>query len=438
LSYRRADSTETVTRLYDRLVYAFGTESVFKDVDSLQRGDDFPTVLRDWVSSCDVFLAVMGQKWLTVQDEAGRRRIDSPNDWVRQETLLALERGNNCVVIPTFVDGASMPRREAFPTELVSLADRDAQTLHDDVSNLITSLRVRFGIAPKAGINANIAHRSLVEMITEEKYDAARDIIVALRAQGNVPAHLGLDAIEKKLYAIFAEEQREADYRSLVRNARLVDKGFLTSDDLIAGLEAFWQIHNIPVMYDPENLIRYGKPTNVSHSLPTINNEMLLATSLENNENSTNRNVSLALVYAPEDRKFQAELSEYLVPLVRSEKFENISAFEILPGAKWNEYEASILMEANIILLLVSIDFISSEFIYFKELKEAVNRHRANKARVVPVIIRPCDWSLEIYGTLPSLPKDGQPIVSNRRNNRDDAYVDIVLAISQLAKENWS
>src|SRR6266498_3014482 len=129
ISYRRADSAETTNRLYDRLAYAFGRENVFKDVDSLQRGDDFPDVLRNAVQECAVFLSIIGQRWLMVQDEAGRRRLDNPKDWVRQETEMALQRGKNCLLIPTLVDGAPLPRPEFLPRSLTKLADLNYQSL---------------------------------------------------------------------------------------------------------------------------------------------------------------------------------------------------------------------------------------------------------------------------------------------------------------------
>lgn len=278
ISYRRADSSEPTTRLYDRLVYAFGRDSVFKDVDTLQRGDDFPDVLRDWVSRCDVFLAMIGPRWLLVQDEDGRRRIDNPKDWVRQETVLALERGNACIVIPTLVEQASLPDAQALPKALAKLRDRNGHVLrpevfHDDASALIAFIRQRFGLtAPKPTIDPQRAYKDLVDVMKSGSYDAARDIIVALRAQGSLPAHMRLDAIEQQLYRKVSEAQRDEQYDSVRQTAELVRVGILPPDELMAALEAFWQNFDTPPRYDPDALELLAKPSgsrSVTTTLPT-------------------------------------------------------------------------------------------------------------------------------------------------------------------------
>ena len=79
--------------LFDRLVHHFDGQ-VFKDVDSIQPGDDFVDVITTAVASCDVLLALIGVDWLTITDEHGRRRLDSPDDFVRLEIEAALTRGS--------------------------------------------------------------------------------------------------------------------------------------------------------------------------------------------------------------------------------------------------------------------------------------------------------------------------------------------------------
>lgn len=270
VSYRRADSAETTTRLYDRLVYAFGRENVFKDVDSIQRGDDFPDVLREWVMTCNVFLAVIGQKWLTVQDETGRRRIDGENDWVRQETQMALERGKGIVLIPTVVDGGALPGEHTLPEALRQLAFKDAQTLHADrfhadVSALITSIRRRFGLVDAMPpLDLHKAHGDLADVMRAKDWDAARDILTAIRTVGNVPAHFQLDAIEKGLYRLVNEEQRSLHYAALARNADLVNLDIISFEEVKAGVEEFLQIYKSLPDNDSANLHRFISITKLS------------------------------------------------------------------------------------------------------------------------------------------------------------------------------
>ena len=79
------------------------------------------------VGSCDVLLALIGDEWLTVTDEHGRRRLDDPDDFARLELEAALAR--NIRVIPVLVDGARMPRADELPPSLAPLAGRQALQL---------------------------------------------------------------------------------------------------------------------------------------------------------------------------------------------------------------------------------------------------------------------------------------------------------------------
>ena len=110
ISYRRQETAWPARQLYDVLVGRFGTESVFKDVDDIEPGDDFVERITEAVASCDVLLALIGNQWLTMTDDKGNRRLDNPEDFVRLELTAALSRGVR--VVPILVDGAAMPRPE--------------------------------------------------------------------------------------------------------------------------------------------------------------------------------------------------------------------------------------------------------------------------------------------------------------------------------------
>ena len=127
VSYRREETAYPAGWLYDRLTNRFSPGQVFKDVDSIQLGDDFVEVITSAVSSCDVLLALIGDEWLTISDSNGRRRIDDPNDFVRLEIEAALTR--KVRVIPILVDGASMPRADELPDSLAPLVRRQALEL---------------------------------------------------------------------------------------------------------------------------------------------------------------------------------------------------------------------------------------------------------------------------------------------------------------------
>ena len=133
VSYRRHDTATHASQLYDRLGGYFGRTQLFMDIGSIELGADFGAAIDQALDSCDVLLVVIGRQWLT-SSYKGRRRIDDPNDLVRQEVEGALLR--DVLVIPVLVDDAIMPRREELPRTLARLARRNAHRLsHDGYQN---------------------------------------------------------------------------------------------------------------------------------------------------------------------------------------------------------------------------------------------------------------------------------------------------------------
>lgn len=113
--------------------------------------------------------------------------------------------------------------------------------------------------------------------------------------------------------------------------------------------------------------------------------------------------------YAHEDNPFRQKLETYLSPLRREGLVEIWSDRAIEPGQEWEQSIHDALEAAEIILLLISPDFLASEYIYDKELKRAMQRHEAGKARVIPVFLRPCDWKGAPFGKLQGVPDDAKP-----------------------------
>ena len=155
ISYRRADSAGYAGRIYDRLAAHFGKEAIFMDVDTIEAGLDFVDVLENAVQSCDVLVALIGRQWLNIKDEAGERRLDNPQDFVRIEVAAALNRGIR--VIPVLVDGTSMPNSGQLPSNLKPLARRNAvlvnhYSFHADASRLIEQLELALKAAEDSKI----------------------------------------------------------------------------------------------------------------------------------------------------------------------------------------------------------------------------------------------------------------------------------------------
>jgi hypothetical protein len=137
VSYRRAETAYPSGWLYDKLAQRFGQDQVFKDIDSIELGEDFVEVITAAVAKCDVLLALIGRQWLTISDESGRRRLDNPVDFVRLEIEAAIKR--NIRIIPILVDGARIPRVDELPSSLAKLAQRQALELSSSRFDFETS-----------------------------------------------------------------------------------------------------------------------------------------------------------------------------------------------------------------------------------------------------------------------------------------------------------
>ena len=98
--------------------------------EAIGPGEDFVKAMSAAISSCPVFLAVIGTQWLSLAARDGTRRLDDEHDHVRSEIVEALQRGVR--VIPVLVQNAGMPRADDLPAPLAALASRNAIALDDD------------------------------------------------------------------------------------------------------------------------------------------------------------------------------------------------------------------------------------------------------------------------------------------------------------------
>jgi hypothetical protein len=131
ISYRRQDCPKIVDRIAGHLRQELGDDQVFKDVDSLDVGENFFEKIQAALTAADVLLVVIGPGWLGATSEVGRRRIDDPDDWVRIEVHAALHR-EDVRVVPLLVEGAAMPGEGDLPPGLKRLAYRNARWLRPD------------------------------------------------------------------------------------------------------------------------------------------------------------------------------------------------------------------------------------------------------------------------------------------------------------------
>lgn len=130
---------------------------------------------------------------------------------------------------------------------------------------------------------------------------------------------------------------------------------------------------------------------------------------------------------AHQDQAFRRELDTHLNNLKRQGILSSWSDGDIVPGTEWRPQIMTHLNTAQIILLLISADFMASEFCFSIEMTRAIERHKANEARVLPIILRPCDWKGAPFAELEVLPTKGKPVM--RWPSHDDAFADVVQGI---------
>jgi hypothetical protein len=136
--------------------------------------------------------------------------------------------------------------------------------------------------------------------------------------------------------------------------------------------------------------------------------------------------------YSHEDAKLKAELIKHLAPLERLKLVSHWDDGEIKPGDHWEKTISEQMSAAKLILLLISSDFIASEFCYDKELAAALKRDKAKTARVVPVILRPCLWQELPFGKLQAVPDEGKPVTSWA--SPDEAMMEVAKAVREAAQ----
>jgi len=136
--------------------------------------------------------------------------------------------------------------------------------------------------------------------------------------------------------------------------------------------------------------------------------------------------------YSHKDEGLRDELENHLKLLQRRGIISTWHDRKILPGDEWDHEIDAHLERAKIILLLVSADFLASDYCWDKEVKRAVARHEAGEATVIPILLRACDWKGAPFEKIQGLPKDMTPVKAF--NDRDAVWTDIAAKIRAVAE----
>jgi hypothetical protein len=142
------------------------------------------------------------------------------------------------------------------------------------------------------------------------------------------------------------------------------------------------------------------------------------------------RPVTLFYSYSHKDEKLREKLEEHLSLLNRQGLLSGWHDRCITASLDWAGQIDSHLNSADLILLLVSPAFLASNYCYDLEMTRAVQRGDEGSVRVVPVILRPCDWRSAPFGKFQGLPRDGKPVITWKI--RDEAFLDVALGLRNL------
>lgn len=137
--------------------------------------------------------------------------------------------------------------------------------------------------------------------------------------------------------------------------------------------------------------------------------------------------------YAHEDEKFREELEKHLSFLKRSKKIIGWHDRRISAGANWEQEINDNIDQSQIILMLISPDFINSDYCFETESIRALEKHGKGEALVIPIIIRPCLWTETPFKNLQALPTDGVPV--STASNPDEAWLNVAQGLLEVVNQ---
>ena len=185
----------------------------------------------------------------------------------------------------------------------------------------------------------------------------------------------------------------------------------------------------VPLPLDPSVSIEYRKlltfekkgvkkfPEAVGDDIVEIDvSELLSGIDLPVERRASGQFVSLGLSvffsYSHKDEALRDRLEVHLKLLQRQQLISAWHDRKILPGEEWGAEIDNNLKTAALVLLLVSADFIASDYIWGQEVAVALERHASGDAKVIPILLRPCDWETAPFAKLEGLPRDMRPVTT--------------------------
>lgn len=216
-------------------------------------------------------------------------------------------------------------------------------------------------------------------------------------------------------------------------------------------MRCFWTIESDHAVGQIlEELIKYAESYRPDHQgadeCRIIANRLLNANSFpvttpaHSNQHQQNMTVSLKsngpiemfFSYAHRDEVLMDQIRTQLVVRERLGQIAKWHDRMIPPGDEWKTSIDQRIRDASIFLLFMSPDFLASRYCYEIEGDIALRRHREGSAKVIPIVLRACDWTETPFGDLQGLPEDGKPF--NQWPDKDQASLDIARSIMAMIR----
>jgi len=279
-------------------------------------------------------------------------------------------------------------------------------------------------------IAESIEIQQMVFKSTAQNCSPMGNAILACIASGRAHDELSLfDAFDE--VGITVSVERMIKEISLLQIAGAVDRSLnqvrLSSKLLRLHLNAFWTFE------EATHVLRNAEP---GHRKDRESTKLALDSSSVIDTPPPSA-VEIFYSYSHKDESLRSQLEKHLGLLKRHRVILGWHDRRITPGQEWEGEISKHVNSAKVILLLISADFLASDYCYDVEMSRALERHASGSARVIPVILRACDWSGARFGKLQALPKNAKPVTSWR--NMDEAFTDVAkgirLVISEMRSE---
>ena len=140
--------------------------------------------------------------------------------------------------------------------------------------------------------------------------------------------------------------------------------------------------------------------------------------------------IKVFISYAHKDEDYKNTLRTILKPLERREEIKVWDDSSIIAGGEWDDEIKAALENADVLLFLISFDFVASDYINDVEIKKAMTRYEERKVKIIPIIIRPCDLKESGISRFQGLPKGAKPITT--WDNEDEAWLDVNKGLKRL------